>query len=81
MPQVITDRRDIDFVLYADSTMDVHFEWIPEGVGNYSATIYADVTDDQCASSYQDYSAKEFLVHEDFPDEEYYTIINNAYYN
>jgi len=62
--------------IYADDSMNIHFEWIPEEVGTYTVYIYADVIDDQCATHNEDWSFKEFTVHPELPENECYTILN-----
>ncbi len=71
------DDGDDGKPLYMDRTQDIEFTWTPMTDGAYTSRITTQVIDDQCASTEDQSSSKNFNVLEALPRNECYTIIND----
>ena len=72
---VYTDYVNLNILM--DTSENIHFEWIPEVEGVYTARITTEVTDCQCSSSLEEHAEKKFTVWAERPKDQCYTIINN----
>lgn len=69
------DRRSLN--LYADTAQRVEFSYTPRNDGRYAARIRSTVTDPVCQISTPENSAKSFVVLDEVPNDECYTLLNN----
>lgn len=76
---VFTDNNLLN-INYSNSER-VEFTWIPNYSGNFTATVYSDVTDSKCSSSFSQNSSKNFNVIPTGPTNMCYTLLNNLEFN
>ncbi len=72
---VHTDIQTSEILM--DTSQNFQFQFTPTIKGNYSARISSDVIDCQCQSSFEQFSEKNFVVLEERPQNECYTLIND----
>ena len=60
-----------------DTKENVQFSWTPSEKGDYTARVTTQITDCQCSSTINQFSEKQFLVHQERPLNECYTILND----
>ncbi len=73
----VVNTESKTYEILADTSQNVVFTWTPSQEGNYSARVKTDVIDSQCQSSFEQFSEKQFLVWEERPQNQCYTIIND----
>lgn len=65
------------YEILQDTVQNVEFTWTPTSEGDYTAKVKTDVIDCQCESSFEQQSEKQFVVWEERPQNQCYTIIND----
>jgi hypothetical protein len=66
-----------DNAILADEQVEIQHTWTPTVDDDYTAIVKTTVIDDQCSSTVQSSASKEFVVFDDIPRNQGYTIIND----
>jgi len=72
---VYTESKNLNLLM--DTKENVQFSWTPSEKGDYTARVTTQITDCQCSSTINQFSEKQFLVHQERPLNECYTILND----